>query len=107
MIRTLLRLLGFLVLAAGFVALVLDGVRFIATGHWAFLRLGEGIAALSPAFLASIETSVTRNVHPLLWSYALGPLFDAPTAAALGALGVVLLWIGRKPAELIGFAPRR
>ncbi|WP_342360027.1 hypothetical protein [Terrarubrum flagellatum] len=106
MIRAFIRLIGFLSLSAGFVAVVLDGVRFIATGAFAFQPLGVLANSLFPAIYPQIEPAVTRNIHPLLWPYALGPLFEQPAFAVLGILGVILLWIGRKPAPTIGFAPR-
>lgn len=106
MLRALLRLTGLLALAAGFVALVLDGVRWLATGELAFVKLGATLSALAPNVFPFIEPAVTRNIHPLLWSHGLAPLLEAPTFTVCGLLGVILLWIGRKPAPAIGFAPR-
>lgn len=106
MLRALLRLIGFLALAAGFVALVLDGVRWLATGQIAFAKVEAALTALAPSFVPLIEPAVTRDIHPLLWNYGLAPLLDAPAAAACGLLGVIFLWMGRKPAPTIGFSPR-
>jgi hypothetical protein len=105
-IRALLRLLGFVALAGGFVAVVVDGVRAIATGAWAFAPLAGAVGALWPFALPQIEASVARNVHPLLAAWGIAPLAAAPACAVLGALGVALLWLGRRPRPRIGFAPR-
>lgn len=97
MIRFLARVLGFLLVAAGFVGLVVDGTRSIANGAVSFTPLGE-VARLFPG----IEPFVTRHLHPVLWDPVFLNLFLLPASLLAVALGALLLWLGRRPAELIG-----
>ena len=105
MLRILLRLIGFVSLAAGFTALVLDGVRWLATGDLLFAKLRATAVTLAPTWATQIETAATR-LHPLLWRLVLEPILIAPTFAVFGVLGFALLWIGRRPKPPIGFFPR-
>jgi hypothetical protein len=106
MIRSLLRLAGLLLLAAGFIVAVLDGVRWIATGSFVPAHVGVLVAALFPEAYPAIGPAVARHIHPFLWDHVLEPAFAAPAGAALAGLGVLLLWLGRRPPPTIGFAPR-
>ncbi len=106
MIRFILRLAGLALLLAGFIAGVLDGVRWIATGTLAFAKLGALAFALFPNSFLLLEPAVTRHIHPFLWDYGLLPLLTSPAFAVLGGLGIALMWLGRKPPPVIGFAPR-
>lgn len=105
--RFLFRLAGFLLLAAGFVSLVIDGARAIADDNPAFTHLGPVLARLMPGFYPRIEPLAVEKVGPYLWDPVLVNLFEAPAFAAAALLGALMLWIGRKPPEPIGFSTRR
>jgi hypothetical protein len=107
MFRFLARLIGFLLVAAGFVGLVVDGTRSIANATLMFLPLGDVIAAMFPKVYPLIEPAVTRQIHPVLWNPILLNLFAMPASLLAFGLGVVLLWVGRKPPEPIGYLARR
>jgi hypothetical protein len=100
MFRFLLRALGFLILAAGFVCLVYDGARSIANNALRFTTLDAlPLTALS-APLASLKTAA-----PWLWQAILLPLSVAPAALVGLALGTILIWLGqplREPASYPG-----
>ena len=103
MVRFLVRVLGLLVLAAGFVGLVVDATRSIANSRASFTPLGELAKTVFPSTFPLIEPGVTRNVHPLLWDPVLTTLFLLPASVLAFALGALLLWAGQKPAEPIGY----
>lgn len=104
MFRFLLRALGFLILAAGFVCLVYDGARSIANNALRFTTLDAlPLTALS-APLASLKT-VVSSAAPWLWQAILLPLSVAPAALVGLALGTILIWLGqplRQPATYPG-----
>jgi hypothetical protein len=103
MVRFLIRFLGLLLVAASFVGLVIDGTRAIANGTVSFTPLGEVAFRLFPKSFPLIEPAVTRHVHPLLWDPILLNLFLLPAAVLGFAVGALLLWLGRKREEPIGY----
>jgi len=107
MLRFLARTIGLLLLAAGFVGLVIDGTRSMANARVAFTPLGEIAFALFPAFFPQIEPAVTRHVHPWLWDPLLLNLFLMPASVLGFLMGAALLWVGQKPEEPIGYLAGR
>lgn len=106
MFRFLARLAGVLLMAAGFVGLVIDGTRTIANGALAFTSIGEVLfRVLGPRF-GALEAQVVA-LSPALWDPVLVTCFLAPAAVIGFVLGFVLLWLGRQPAEGIGYIGRR
>ncbi len=100
MIRFLFRLLGFLILAGGFVALVVDGTRAIASGAWDFTKAATTWAAFSPQSLES-----ARELAGDAGAGALGWMLAQPTAAVLGVIGILFMLIGRRRRRPVGVAP--
>ncbi len=104
--RFLARFLGVLLVAAGFVGLVVDGTRSIANGVVAFTpvstvagrALGERYLALEPTL---------KGLHPALWDPVGLAVVGAPAAVIATALGLLLLWLGRTPPEPIGYLAGR
>ena len=74
MFRFLARLIGLVLVAAGFVGIVIDGTRSVANGVLSFTPLGELAYELFPASVLGV------------------------------VLGLVLLWLGQRPVEAIGYA---
>lgn len=107
MLRFLLRLLGYLCVAAGFVGLVLDGARSIANSTLLFTPLGETLTIMLRERYALIQPMVERNIHPLLWDPVLLNLMKAPAALVAFVIGFFLLWLGAKPKPQIGIVTRR
>jgi len=100
MIRFLFRLLGFFILAGGFVALVIDGTRAAASGVIDFTTLSTSWAAVSPETLANLrETLGAAAQGPFDW------LIAQPTAAVLIVIGVLFMLIGRRKRRPIGVKP--
>jgi len=107
MFRFLARLSGLLLIAAGFVGLVIDGTRSIANNEAAFTPLGELAFTLFPRSFPLLEPAVTRYVHPALWDPVLLNFFLLPASVVGFAAGALLLWLGRRPAEPIGYPVER
>ncbi len=106
MIRGTLRLIGFLVLAAGFVATVMDGARTLAAGQLSYAKLGEtGFRLLGERFLL-LQPAIERHIHPLLWDPVVLSLLLAPTSLVLLALGLILHRLGRVREPRVGAVTR-
>jgi hypothetical protein len=106
-VRFLLRLIGYLLVATGFVMVVLDGARSIANSGLRFTALGEVLAAALQERYALVPPAIERNIHPLLWDPALLTLLRIPAAFVALLLGFALLWLGRRPEPGIGIVTRR
>ncbi len=103
MFRFLARFFGLLLVAAGFVGIVIDGTRSIANGELVLTPLGELAFRLFPTTFPLIEPGVTRHLHPFLWDPVLLNLFLVPASLLGLGLGLLLLWLGRHPPEPIGY----
>ncbi|GGC80970.1 hypothetical protein [Chelatococcus reniformis] len=100
--RFILRLIGFLCVAAGFSSLVIDGARAIANTAWAPTPLAEVAHATFPAWYAGLGPAVSA-IHPWLWSPLLTGIFAAPAFAVAMIAGFLLMLLGRTPRETVGF----
>ena len=101
MFRFLARILGLLLMAGGFVALVYDGARSIANNGVRVTTLAELLTVLKDkagALQAGIE-----GAAPWLWNLLVLPLTLAPVSLIGLGLGAVLLWLGQPGREPIGF----
>ncbi len=107
MVRFLLRLLGYLLVAAGFVALVIDGARSIANSAVQYTPLNLALTTLFGARMDTLQPTVERNIHPLLWDPVLLNLLLAPAALIAFLLGFLLLKLGTPPEPKIGIVTRR
>ena len=67
MFRFLARLSGLLLIAAGFVGLVIDGTRSIANGTLIFTPLGEVAFRVFGERYLLLQPAIERRIHPLLW----------------------------------------
>lgn len=105
--RFLVRLIGYLCVAAGFIAAVLDGARSIANSAPRFTPLGDIVAAVLQERYALLQPAIERNLHPLLWDPVLLTQLRMPAALVALFLGFCLLWLGRRPQPRIGFVTRR
>jgi hypothetical protein len=94
--RLLARIIGFLCVAGGFVALVIDGTRTIANGFWAPMALGDVAARAFPKLLPTLQPAVER-LHPLLWSPVLTSILATPAFMVGMGFGLLLLLLGRRP----------
>jgi hypothetical protein len=105
MIRFLLRFIGLLLLALGFIFLVYDGTKSIADQNLYVSSVGTIWANIHQSSLLALQPAVERYVAPWLWQSAIQPYFlDQPIWVVLGILGALLILLGRKKKKLIGYA---
>ena len=104
MIRFLLRFVGLLLLALGFIFLVYDGIRSISDGSVLLTRTSEVWNVVHDRSLASFQSMVERYAGPDIWQAVVGPILEQPASAVSCVLGVILIVIGRKKKPLIGYA---
>jgi hypothetical protein len=107
MLRFIARALGLILIAAGFVGIVIDGTRSIANGAVMFTPLGEMAFRVFGERYLLLQPAIERHVHPLLWDPVILNLTLLPGSVVAFLLGIVLLWLGQKPPEPIGFATGR
>ncbi|MDB5641162.1 MAG: uncharacterized protein JWN07_479 [Hyphomicrobiales bacterium] len=105
MIRFLLRAAALLLLAAAFVALVLDGARSIAASGLSLLDIGALAQAIAPQKLAQLQPAAER-LSPALWDPVLVTALKGPAFLYLALLGALLLRLTRPAAPKIGYSSR-
>ena len=104
MIRFLLRSIGLLLLALGFIFLVYDGIRSISDGTILLTRTSDVWNAAHDRSLAAFQTLIERNVSAAIWQAIVAPILAQPAAAVACIFGVILMMLGRKKRPLIGYA---
>ena len=104
MIRFVLRFLGLLLLALGFIFLVYDGIRSISDGNILLTRTSEVWNMIHDRSLVSFQTLVEGRAGPDIWKAVIAPILEQPASAVSCILGVILTVIGRKKKPLIGYA---
>lgn len=107
MVRFLLRLLGYLIVAAGFVSLVIDGARSIANSAVQYTPLNLALSMLVGERVKALQPLIERGIHPLLWDPVMLYLMLAPAALVAFLLGFLLLRLGTPPEPKIGIVTRR
>lgn len=105
--RVLLRFLGLILVAAGFVVGVIDGTRSIADSALVVTPLGTTLRTAFGGRVDDAALALGRNVHPLLADPVATAALAVPTALAALGLGLLLLWLGRRPQPVIGFDTKR
>ncbi len=95
MLRLLTRFLGLLLLAIGFMALIVDGTRSIAGGGLAVTTLRKGAAETFPAFYRAMQTNLEAK-SAFLWDPGLTTLMLLPVSVALGGLGALMIILSHK-----------
>ncbi len=106
MLRLLFRFLGLCFLATAFVTLVGDLTRSVVGARLTVTPLGETLMALAPGKLAVAQAFVEHQVHPYIWDPILVELMHLPVWLAVGGIGCLAIWLGRKPAPKFGFSSR-
>lgn len=91
MFRFAVRVLGLWLLAGGFAAAVIDGMKSIAASTLVTTSASATWAALSPASLAAGLAWIERTAGPTTKTILAGALAQVPTWALLGVIGAVLV----------------
>jgi hypothetical protein len=106
MIRFLTRTMALLLLAAGFAALVVDGVRSISGSRIVVTAFGETVFRIFPFSFPKLQPAVEQRLHPIVWDPFLLSFFVTPTWLILGFLGLLLFWLTRRR-PVVGIDPDR
>ena len=102
MFRFLARIAGFLILAAGFAAMVIDGTRSIAGSALILTPFGDLFRTKVPV----LQQAIVQNIHPLLWDPVATGLLRLPVWIVLAVGGGLLIWMARRRRPVIGFSSR-
>lgn len=105
MLRLLLRITGFILLAGAFATVIVDGTRSVAAGHLMMFSLGETAAWLFPGPMAELGSHAAQATPA--WRAILDQGFMVPTWVVGVVAAVVALVAGRRPQERIGYGRRR
>ena len=89
------RFIGLLLLAGGFIALIVDGTRSIAGGELAVTTLRRGAIELFPTLYENFQNSVMQKAA-FLWDPVLTTLMIFPVSLTFGVLGTALIVFGAK-----------
>jgi hypothetical protein len=106
MLRFFTRILGLLLLAGGFSALVVDGTRTIAGGSLIVTTLREGANELFPQRLQALQGWVEQHLGAWAWDPATVLLLHLPISVTLGALGALLILASQTQREAVGYLLR-
>lgn len=102
MFRFLARILGFPLMAGGFVALVYDGARSIANNGLRVTTLSEVLSTVFKERAGALQAGI-EGAAPWLWNPLALLLTLAPASVAGLVLGTALLWLGQPGREPVGF----
>jgi hypothetical protein len=106
-LKFLARSLGLILVAAGFVGLVIDGTRSIVNNSLSFVTVEGTIDALFPGGMAGLQERVAARVPGALLDPIFNNLIHLPASVTAFFLGAFLLWLGQKPIEPIGYLAGR
>lgn len=106
MLRFLVRVIGLVILAGGFAALLVDGTRSIAASTLSLTRFGDLCLHFFPKAFPQLQLAVERNIHPLVWDPFLRGFFMIPAWIVLIALGLLLIWLASRRRASIGHSSR-
>jgi hypothetical protein len=105
MIRFVLRFVGLLLLALGFIFLVYDGTKSIADQNLFLTSVGSIWSNIHQSSLTALQPTVERLVGPWAWQGVVQPYFlDQPISLVFAIFGAILILLGRKKKPLIGYA---
>ena len=105
MIRFVLRFLGLLSLALGFIFLVYDGTKSIADQTVYISSVESTWSNVHHNSLTSLQPEVERRAGTWVWQGLVKPYFlDQPVSLVLVVIGAILILLGRKKKPLIGYA---
>jgi len=93
-----LRALGLVLMAAGFVSLVVDGVKTIASAGLVITPLGQAWYDVHRASLNLIQALIERYAFPFLWDPVVVTLLFLPGWVVFTLLGAGLYYLGRRRA---------
>ncbi|MBV1700438.1 MAG: hypothetical protein KGQ46_01300 [Hyphomicrobiales bacterium] len=106
MVRLFFRFIGWLLLAAGFVTLLINGTQSIAANRVILSSFGETSQKFAPQYLALAQSALHASQWAFLGNPVLAFLLMVPTFVILLILGSILVLATGKRAKPIGFSSR-
>ncbi|MGO4386710.1 PetM family of cytochrome b6f complex subunit 7 [Microvirga sp. 2YAF29] len=97
------RTLGLLLVAAGFVGLVIDGTRSMVNQSVSFVSIEGAAGTLFPGAVKGLEGQLAGQTYSWLWDPFMVQLLQLPASVTGFLIGALLLWLGQKPLEPIGY----
>lgn len=94
--KFVLRLLGLVFLAAGFVSLVVDGVKTIAASSITVTPLGLAWFELHKESLNLAQALIQRYTLPAIWDPIIQNILLLPGWVVFTAIGLLFFLLGRK-----------
>src|SRR5262245_21370971 len=105
MIRFILRFIGLLLLALGFIFLVHDGTKSIADQTLYLSSVGSTWSNIHQSSLSALQPMVERLIGAWGWQGVIKPYFlEQPVSLVFAIVGALLILLGRKKKPLIGYA---
>lgn len=105
MFRLLARAIGLWVLAGGFVAAMVDGMKSIAASRLVVTSAHAAWSELAPGMLGALRGIVEAKLGAGVWASFTGTVLALPAWALLGVIGAGLIALGQKRAAPIGVVP--
>jgi hypothetical protein len=103
MLRFLLRAIGLLLLAGGFIALIVDGTRSLAGSSLYVTSIDTALQTIAPAVYQSSEKWILAHLPPFVWDPLLIHLLRVPLSGALLAFGGICVLLTHKAPEEFGY----
>ena len=103
MLRFLVRAIGLLLLAGGFIALIVDGTRSLAASSLYVTSIDAALQTLAPAVYQSLEKSVLAHLPHFVWDPLLVHLLRVPLSGAMLAFGGLCLLLTHKASQEFGY----
>jgi hypothetical protein len=107
LLKFLARMFGLLLVAAGFVGLVIDGTRSIVNNVISFTSVDSLIGLVVPGGVPGLQSKVVARLSPWLWDSLFVHALQLPASVTAFLVGAFLLWIGQKSMEPIGYLAGR
>jgi len=103
MLRFLVRAIGLLLLAAGFIALIVDGTRSLAGSSLYITSIDAALQAIAPAAYQSLEKSVLAHLPLFFWDPLLVHLLGMPLSGAMLAFGGFCVLLTHRAPQEFGY----
>ncbi len=103
MTRLLIRFFGLVLLAGGFVALIVDGTASLAGGALYLTSLHGALQGLSPQAAEQLRLTLLGRFPSFVWGALLAILQTVPVSLALCAAGALLIMLSHKHRQAIGY----
>lgn len=91
----LIRVIGWLLVAAGLFLIASEAWEWRRTGNWVVVPTGQLWFDLHKDSLLLLQPAIERHLWPPLWDPAITTVLEWPAWAVVGGLGLVLLAIGQ------------